>query len=71
MLDADLTDAEIENICRGLKQNAAKVRFLRNMNLTVRVAADGRPLVNRKHYDGLKAEPDKSPSTEPAWTIPA
>lgn len=71
MLDADLTDAEIENITRPLKQNAAKVRFLRNMGLTVRVAADGRPLVNRKHYDGQKSEKEQNLTGEPAWSVPA
>lgn len=49
--EADLTPAEIARICHPLKQKAAQVRFLRAMNLTVRLTADGAPLVNRRHYD--------------------
>lgn len=47
----DLTDTEIDNICDGYVQSAAKVRFLRSMGLAVRRKPNGRPLVNRAHYD--------------------
>lgn len=49
----DLTDAEIDNICDGYTQNAARVRYLRSMGLTVRQKPNGRPLVNRAHYDAV------------------
>jgi len=49
----DLTDAEIDAICDGLKQNAAKVRFLRGLGLHVERKPNGRPLVNRSHYDAV------------------
>lgn len=49
----DLTDAEIESICDGLVQNAAKVRYLRKLGLTVRQKPNGKPLVNRAHYDAV------------------
>lgn len=46
----DLTDIEIDSICAGYVQNAAKVRFLRSMGLVVRRKPNGRPLVSRSHY---------------------
>lgn len=49
----DLTDSEIDTICAGLVQNAAKVRYLRSMGLTVRQKPNGKPLVNRAHYDAV------------------
>ena len=41
----DLTDAEIDNICDGYTQNAARVRYLRAMGLTVRQKPNGRRVV--------------------------
>lgn len=49
----DLEDSEIDSICDGLVQNAAKVRYLRSLGLTVRQKPNGKPLVNRAHYDGV------------------
>jgi hypothetical protein len=49
----DLTDPEIDDICAGLVQNHAKVRFLQRLGLTVRRKPNGRPLVNRTHYDAV------------------
>lgn len=49
----DLPDPEIDAICAGLVQNAAKVRYLRSMGLTVRQKPNGKPLVNRAHYDAV------------------
>ena len=48
---ADLEDWEIDNACAGYVQNAARVRFLRGLGLTVRQKPNARPLVNRAHYD--------------------
>jgi len=68
----DLTDAEIDSICAGLTQNAAKVRFLERLGLTVRRKPNGRPLVNRKHYDGATGmAANKSTSNEPLWKVRA
>lgn len=53
-MNPDLTDAEIDNICDGLKQSAAKVRFLEGLGLTVRRKPNGRPLVHREHYDAMR-----------------
>ncbi|MGE5866559.1 MAG: hypothetical protein ACM32J_15890 [Rhizobacter sp.] len=52
-LGADLEDWEIDRICAGYVQNAARVRFLRAQGLTVRQKPNGRPLVNRAHYDAV------------------
>ncbi|MES2888666.1 MAG: hypothetical protein V4739_11715 [Pseudomonadota bacterium] len=49
----DLPDSEIDEICAGLVQNAAKVRYLRKLGLTVRQKPNGKPLVNRAHYDAV------------------
>lgn len=71
MPNADLTDAEIDRACKGLTQSAAKIRHLQRMGLHVRRAPDGRPLVNRKHYDAVTAGQKAESSTELAWTVPA
>jgi len=52
----DLTDAEIDSICDGYVQNAARIRYLRSMGLTVRQKPNGRPLVNREHYQAVMTE---------------
>lgn len=69
----DLSDAEIDNICDGYVQNAAKVRYLRAMGLTVRIKPNGRPLVNRSHYDAVlgmsqgQAQPQHHKG--PVWNV--
>jgi hypothetical protein len=47
----DLTDAEVDELCSGLRQNAAKARYLRQMGLTVNTRPNGRPLVMRAHAE--------------------
>lgn len=68
----DLTDAEIDNICDGYTQNAARVRYLRAMGLTVRQKPNGRPLVNRAHYDavmGCAATQAAPADSQPVWGV--
>jgi hypothetical protein len=70
----DLSDIEIDNICAGYVQSAAKVRFLRSMGLVVRRKPNGRPLVNRTHYDaamcGSGSVIDISKSdNQPVWGV--
>ncbi len=48
-----LTDEEIDSICAGFKQNAAKVRYLKLRGLTVARKPNGRPLVSRSHFDDV------------------
>ena len=50
----DLTDDEIDRICEGLKQNAAKVRFLQRLRVRVDRKPNGRPLVSRAHYEAVR-----------------
>jgi hypothetical protein len=38
------TDAEVDDMCAGLEQNAAKVRHLRRLGLRVDRKPNGRPL---------------------------
>ncbi|MFN7152949.1 MAG: DUF4224 domain-containing protein [Acidovorax sp.] len=76
----DLTDDEIDSICAGLSQNAAKVRYLRGLGLRVDQRPNGRPLVARaeweRHYTNRPAlEPVKGsttpPSNGPRWKTAA
>lgn len=68
----DLTDAEIDGICAGLTQNAAKVRFMQSLGLTVRQKPNGKPLVNRAHYDAVTGiAASAAQSNEPNWRVRA
>lgn len=71
-MTADLSDQEIDNICDGLTQNAARIRHLKRLGLTVRQKPNGRPLVNRQHYDevmGCAGNRRHSVSTGPVWGV--
>lgn len=52
--DPDLTDEEVDRICAGLRQNAAKIRFLQRLKLRVERRPNGKPLVNRAHYVAVR-----------------
>jgi hypothetical protein len=69
----DLTDAEIDSICDGYVQSAAKVRYLRAMGLVVRKKPNGRPLVNRAHYDAVMgcaaAIAGAKSDNQPVWGV--
>lgn len=54
----DLTDAEVDSICAGLRQNAAKIRFLQRLRVVVLRKPNGRPLVNRAHYEAVRGRPE-------------
>lgn len=66
------TDQEVDDICAGLVNNAAKVRYLRNQGLTVTTKPNGRPLVMRAHAEsvlsGLKQIEASANSAAPART---
>lgn len=53
------SDTEVDDLCEGLTNNAAKVRHLQGMGLTVTRKPNGRPLVMRNHAEltlsGMKA----------------
>jgi hypothetical protein len=51
-----LTDTEVDELCAGLTQNAAKCRFLeRELKIPVRRKPNGRPLVMRADVGALAA----------------
>ena len=51
----DLTDAEVDELCSGLRQNAAKARYLMQLGLHVGRRPNGRPLVMRAHAEQVLA----------------
>lgn len=66
----DLTEAEIADICDPLTQPAAQVRYLRSLGLVVARKPNGRPLVNRRHYDEARGrQPAAQGTEEPAWSV--
>ena len=75
-LGPDLTQGEIDAICEPLKQPAAQVRYLEGLGLVVARKPNGRPLVNRRHYDDVRGRATVStsssdgPADEPAWGEP-
>lgn len=66
MTTAHLTDAEIDAICAGRTQNAARIRYLRSLGLRVERKPNGRPLVARSEWERRMAQP-----TAPAGLMPA
>ena len=61
------------NICAGLRQNAAKVRYLRDvLNVPVRRKPNGRPLVLRADWEGQQEKPANGKARSgPNWSVPA
>lgn len=70
-MNADLTDDEIAHICKPLTQGAAQCRYLRSLGLTVRRRPDGRPLVNRAHYDAAMCNHGQPDAPRPHWRVAA
>jgi hypothetical protein len=72
--DPDLTDDEVDRICAGYRQNAAKVRYLRSLGVHVERKPNGRPLVNRAHYESVRGaaggarQPDPA-NAGPVWGV--
>lgn len=66
----DLSDEEVDAICAGLKQNAAKVRYLRGLGVPVQRKPNGRPLVRRVDWDrGSGAPHNTLVSNSPRWSV--
>lgn len=58
----DLSDEEVDALCPNLTQNAAKVRYLREvLGLQVDRRSNGRPLVWRHALRQAKGMPTKPP----------
>ncbi len=65
-----LTDDEIDGICEGYTQSAAKVRFLKRMGLPVERKPNGRPLVRRCDWNRNTVEPGgQLPGPTPKWKV--
>jgi hypothetical protein len=62
---AALTDAELADICRPLKQGAAMVRYLQRLGVPVARKPNGRPLVKRCDWE--RAQNGK-PANGPKWS---
>lgn len=62
----DLSDEEVDAICSGLRQNAAKARYLVQLGLHVERRPNGRPLVMRAHAEQVLA--GRSPAANDAGT---
>ncbi len=68
---ACLTDEEIDTICAGLVQSAAKVRYLtRVLKVPVVRKPNGRPLVKRADWDRSHGQ-NQRPTTSPKWSTAA
>lgn len=65
----NLTDAEIDDICSPLTQNAAKIRYLQGMGLVVGKKPNGRPIVNRAHYDEVTGGKNSAAGNRPQWKV--
>ena len=59
------TDDEIDAICAGLTQNAAKCRYLRRMGLPVQRRPNGRPLIRRSDWE--TRNPASAAANGPRW----
>jgi hypothetical protein len=68
MTRPDLTDQEVDALCDGLRQNAAKARYLRELGLTVNTRPNGRPLVMRAHAEQVLAGQRPAPAANDAIT---
>ena len=67
---ADLTDAEIDSICAGLRQNHAKAKYLERLGLRVHRRPNGRPLVSRADWERLFSSTTQSaPANAPRWKV--
>jgi hypothetical protein len=51
-----LTEEEIADLCKPLKQAAAQIRFMRALGLMVRTKPNGAPLVMRANVDSVMGD---------------
>lgn len=66
----DLSEEEVNDLCKGLKQNAAKVRFLRSLGLKVDRRPDGSPLVLRAQFEPAGKMQPAPNGPRPNWKSP-
>lgn len=72
MIDVNLTEAELRDICRPLTQPAAQVRYLQSIGVTARRRPDGTVLVCRAHYNDVmsKTLATAGDDDQPVWSVP-
>lgn len=64
-----LTDSEVDEICAGLVQAAAKVRYLQRLGVPVERKPNGRPLVRRADWERRQPAAQNDLSDEgPNWS---
>lgn len=51
----DLTDDEVKDVCAGLKQPAAQLRYLQRLGVSATRKPNGKVLVSRAHYEAARA----------------
>lgn len=66
-----LSDAELDGICRPLKQHAAQVRYLQGLGLQVDRRPDGSPLVRRADWERARSPGQAKATGGPKWSVPA
>ncbi len=64
-----LSDEEVNAICAGRTQNAAKTRYLESLGLKVCTKPNGSPLVGRKHFELVMCGNANDFKGEPKWSI--
>lgn len=74
----DIPDWQIDEICAGLEQSAAKVRYLRRLGIRVERRPNGRPLVARAEWERVFGRPPEDQpkagqggGTGPRWRVAA
>jgi hypothetical protein len=70
VLPPHLTDAEIADMCKPLRQGAAQIRYLLSIGVPVDRRPDGRPLVLRNRLGRSAADASATVETanEPQWS---
>ncbi len=65
-----LSDDEIDGICAGLNQSAAKVRYIRDvLKVPVERKPNGRSLVRRVDWDRMQPQAQNdAPAEGPNWS---
>lgn len=64
-----LTDAEVDAMCAGLRQSAAKVRYITQvLGIPCQRRPNGRPLVLRADLERRQAHNAPAPSNGPNWS---
>ena len=64
-----LTDAEIADICKPLRQGHAQVHYLRLLGLHVERKYDGRPIVSRANFEALLSGDRDAATAGPNWSV--